>query len=145
MYSLYTMGNVEINVTFADSQGYTKLAVGDTSQIHDKKVLERLVTKWQEGFVGVNDEHKLNVNEYYKKITTEMGIENADSKTMVESGQILDAQLDSNRQAIMGVSLDEEMRNMITFQHAYNSSARVLQVVDSMIDRIINNTGRVGL
>ncbi|MDR0958520.1 MAG: hypothetical protein LBM16_04850, partial [Clostridiales bacterium] len=29
MYSLYTMGNVEINVTFADSQGYTKLAVGD--------------------------------------------------------------------------------------------------------------------
>ena len=43
------------------------------------------------------------------------------------------------------VSLDEEMTNMITFQQAYNANARMITVVDEMLDKIINGMGRVGL
>ncbi|WP_277674602.1 flagellar basal body rod C-terminal domain-containing protein, partial [Piscibacillus halophilus] len=43
-----------------------------------------------------------------------------------------------------GVSLDEEMANMIKFQHAYNAAARSLTVVDEMLDRVINQMGIVG-
>ena len=47
--------------------------------------------------------------------------------------------------AASGVSLDEEMTNMIKFQHAYAAASRVLSAMDENLDRLINSTGRVGL
>jgi len=40
-----------------------------------------------------------------------------------------------------GVSVDEEMVDLLKFQHAYSAAARVLSVADEMIDRLINGTG----
>ena len=48
------------------------------------------------------------------------------------------------RASVSSVSLDEEMTNMITFQQAYNASARMITVVDETLDKIINGMGRVG-
>ncbi len=41
----------------------------------------------------------------------------------------------------MGVSLDEEMSNMVQFQHSYNASARVISTMDQMLETIINRLG----
>ncbi|MFS8580221.1 MAG: hypothetical protein LOD88_09385, partial [Novibacillus thermophilus] len=41
-------------------------------------------------------------------------------------------------------SLDEEMANLIMFQHAYNAAARNITAIDEMLDRIINGMGHVG-
>ena len=38
----------------------------------------------------------------------------------------------------MGVNLDEEMADMVKFQHGYNAAAKVLQTMNEMLDRIIN-------
>ena len=53
--------------------------------------------------------------------------------------------LDNRRMEISGVSIEEEMSNLIRYQHAYNASARMINTIDSMLDRVINQTGRVGL
>lgn len=42
--------------------------------------------------------------------------------------------------AVSGVSLDEEMTNMITYQRGFEAAARVLSTVDSMLDTLINHT-----
>jgi flagellar hook-associated protein 1 len=42
------------------------------------------------------------------------------------------------------VSLDEEMTNMIQFQHAYNASARMITLQDELLDKIINGMGTGG-
>ena len=55
------------------------------------------------------------------------------------------AVLKGRRVAASGVSLDEEMTNMIKFQHAYAAASRVLSAMDENLDRLINGTGRVGL
>ena len=44
-----------------------------------------------------------------------------------------------------GVSLDEEMTNMIRFQRGYQASSRAMSTMDEMLDTLINRTGRVGL
>ena len=49
------------------------------------------------------------------------------------------------RDQVSGVSMDEEMSNMLRFQHAYNASARVMTTMDEMLDTLINRMGRVGL
>jgi len=53
--------------------------------------------------------------------------------------------LDERRASVSGVSLDEEMTNMLRFQRGYQASARVMSTVDEMLDQLINRTGRVGL
>ena len=45
-------------------------------------------------------------------------------------------QLNSRRESISGVSIDEEMIKMIKFQQAYNASARIITMVDEMLDTL---------
>jgi flagellar hook-associated protein 1 FlgK len=53
--------------------------------------------------------------------------------------------VENQRQSVSGVSLDEEMTNLITFQRGYQSSARTLTAMDEMLNTLINHTGAVGL
>lgn len=53
--------------------------------------------------------------------------------------------INNERQAISGVSTDEEAINTVKYQKAYQAAARVLTTMDEMLDKLINGTGRVGL
>jgi flagellar hook-associated protein 1 len=53
--------------------------------------------------------------------------------------------INNQRQSVSGVSLDEEMTNLITFQRGYQASARTLTAMDSMLETLIEHTGKVGL
>jgi len=46
------------------------------------------------------------------------------------------------RESVSGVSLDEEAAELMKFQRAYQASARVISVVDQMLDIVVNNLGR---
>lgn len=48
---------------------------------------------------------------------------------------------DRDRQSVMGVSLDEEMSNLIKYQHAYNAAARLVSTTDKLLETIINRMG----
>lgn len=80
----------------------------------------------------------------YEKIIASLGVRAQEANRMVYNTDVLLQSVEKNRQSISGVSLDEEMTNMIQFQHAYNASARTITAVDEMLDRIINNMGIVG-
>jgi flagellar hook-associated protein 1 FlgK len=51
----------------------------------------------------------------------------------------------NQRQSVSGVSLDEEMTSLISFQRGYEASARTLTAMDDMLETLIDHTGRVGL
>jgi flagellar hook-associated protein 1 FlgK len=42
------------------------------------------------------------------------------------------------REALSGVNIDEELANMIKYQHGYSAAARFITQVDLMLDTIIN-------
>ena len=52
---------------------------------------------------------------------------------------------DTQRLSISGVSLDEEMTQLIKYNHAYSGASRVITAMDEALDVLINRTGRVGL
>ena len=70
--------------------------------------------------------------------------------TQAHNGNMNDAQqtrlaaIEEQRQSTSGVSLDDEMSDMVKFQHAYNASARILSAVDEQLDTLINKMGMVG-
>jgi flagellar hook-associated protein 1 FlgK len=62
-----------------------------------------------------------------------------------QTAQAVLAAIDNQRKSVSGVSLDEEMTNLVTFQRGYQASARMMTTIDSMLDTLINHTGTVGL
>lgn len=81
---------------------------------------------------------------FYIALIGDLAVETEESIRMTENTGVLKAQVDYSRMATSAVSLDEEIANLVKFQHAYNASARNMTVVDEMLDRIINNMGIVG-
>lgn len=80
----------------------------------------------------------------FRSIASRIGIRGQEASRMVDNQELLIDQLHNKRDAISGVSLDEEMTNMIKFQHSYNAAARLITVMDEMIDTIVNRLGVVG-
>lgn len=77
-------------------------------------------------------------------IVAELGVEGETTRKLKENNSIMKMHIDNERERIKGVSLDEEMTNMIKFQQAFNASARIITAVDEMISRIIDRLGVVG-
>ncbi len=77
----------------------------------------------------------------YQQVVNTFGANVASGRRIAASQQMLTQQVDSSREQLAGVSLDEEMLSMVQFQHAYEAAARVMTTVDSMLDTLINRTG----
>jgi flagellar hook-associated protein 1 FlgK len=81
----------------------------------------------------------------YTQLVTQVGADVQQATNQVDTTTALTNALQNQRQSVSGVSLDEEMTNLITFQRGYQASARALSAMDDMLDQLINRTGRVGL
>ncbi|MDQ0159658.1 flagellar hook-associated protein FlgK [Alkalibacillus salilacus] len=84
------------------------------------------------------------IKSFYEAQIGDLGVKAQEANRMAENTGSLRESVDQNRESVSGVSLDEEMSNMIQFQHAYNAAARSMTVVDETLDRIINQMGIVG-
>ncbi|MEW4285756.1 flagellar hook-associated protein FlgK [Priestia koreensis] len=84
------------------------------------------------------------VSSFYEAMIGQLGVEGQQASRMLGNADTLRQSVDGRRQSVSAVSLDEEMTNMIQFQHAYNAAARNITVVDEMLDKIINGMGLVG-
>lgn len=90
------------------------------------------------------DDKKTNVHSFYQGMIGRLGDNASEANKMSRTaGTMLDS-VEQRRMSISSVSLDEEMTNMIKFQHAYNAAARNITVIDEMLDKIINGMGVVG-
>lgn len=85
-----------------------------------------------------------SIRNFYTLLIGEIGVKGQEAVRMTENTEILREQVNEQRQSVAAVSLDEEMTNLIKFQHAYNAAARNITAIDEMLDRIINNMGLVG-
>jgi len=75
-------------------------------------------------------------DEYYNAVVSTIGIESFSAQATLRQQEGIMLQLNSRRESISGVSIDEEMIKMIKFQQAYNASARMISVVDEMLDAL---------
>lgn len=85
-----------------------------------------------------------SVKENFESIIGDLGVVAEQANRMSKNTGTLLAQVENQRLSVSAVSLDEEMTNMIKFQHAYSAAARAMTAYDEILDRIINNLGLVG-
>ncbi|MBB3110496.1 flagellar hook-associated protein 1 FlgK [Paenibacillus phyllosphaerae] len=99
----------------------------------------------QFNFGTETDPDQNTADAFLRSVVGQLGVQSEEITRKLTNQQSLVNQVESNRQSVSGVSLDEEMSNLIKYQHAYNAAARNMTMIDEMLDKVINGMGRVGL
>ncbi len=76
--------------------------------------------------------------ESYATSVTALGQSLASVNTQLNSQQIVDNMLQRQRDAVSGVSLDEEMTDLMKYQKAFEASAKLVVTIDEMLDTVLN-------
>lgn len=84
------------------------------------------------------------INSFYRGILAELGVETSYANKKFEAQSALVDNIDYNRMSISSVSIDEEMTNLVRYQHSYAAAARMITAIDEALDILINKTGLVG-
>jgi flagellar hook-associated protein 1 FlgK len=80
----------------------------------------------------------LKFDTYYQNFVSELGVATTEADRMVENQTTLVNQLTNRRESVAGVSIDEEMANMIKFQHAFQAASKYISVLDELAATIVN-------
>lgn len=82
--------------------------------------------------------------DYIRSLNANVGVDTQQANRMRDNQEVILKQVETNKLSISGVSLDEEMTNMIQFQHSFNANSRMITAMDEMIETIISRMGLVG-
>ena len=77
-------------------------------------------------------------DEYFSTVVTDIGLRGEIAQTALETQSLVLKELRDMREALSGVNIDEELANMIKYQHGYSAAARFVTEIDRMLDTIIN-------
>ena len=77
-------------------------------------------------------------DEFYSSIVSNLGIQSFSTQATFSQQEGILLQLNTRRESVSGVSIDEEFINMVKFQQAYNASARLIGIVDELLDTVIS-------
>lgn len=84
------------------------------------------------------------ITDFYNGFIGQMGIETNTAISFTNNYELLINQIENAKESVQGVSLDEEMTNLIKFQHSYDAAARVITAMDEALDTVIVKMGIVG-
>jgi flagellar hook-associated protein FlgK len=136
-YTSYTAGDTfTIDVT-ADSNSYGTSAAGDNTNalaIADLQYTNTAITRTTVDRIDGNTTETVTatIEDYYHATIGSIGVASSSIVRAKEFNEIMFNKLNTVRDAISAVSLDEEMANLIKFQHAYAAAAKIINVADEM-------------
>ena len=80
-------------------------------------------------------------DDYFADTVTNVGLKGEQAETnLITQNSIMD-DLRTLRDSISGVNIDEELAEIMKFQHGYNAAAKFITVWDSLVDTVINRLG----
>lgn len=134
------MGNIKLNSNLSDLSNIAASKAGEDGDNSNALDIANLRNKSMiDDTTGT-----LSIDDYYQAIILHMGNTGADAVRIADSQNRLVQSADAYRTSITGVSMDEEMTNMMKYKFAYDAASRALNVIDSMMETIVNKLGLVG-
>ena len=88
---------------------------------------------------GLLSGNKATINDFWGGMIAQLGIDGQRAIRMQDGHAAVKDSLEQQRASVSGVSLDEEMSNMIVYQHAYNAAAKLISTESEMLDTLVNN------
>lgn len=140
-----TAANIKVNSALVTDPW--QIATGSTTFGDGEiaKAISSLSSGWQ-GYKEVTGLATIPVaatsfGDYYGAAIAEMGVDVQQATRMKEGQDVLVTHMSNQRESLSGVSLDEEMTNLVKFQKTYSAAARLVTMMDDMLDTIVNRMG----
>jgi len=80
-------------------------------------------------------------DDYFADTVTNIGLRGEEAQTNLKSQNAVMDDLRTLRESVSGVNVDEELADMIKFQHGYNAAAKYISVMSELLDTVINQMG----
>lgn len=150
----FTIDNIQVNPVIVNdtskisASGRYDVVNGQKISVKGNSVIAQALAKMRDSVFqfpnAITSLSSGTIDDFYRALTSELGTNSANinRNKLVQQDMVDNVTL--RRESVSGVSLDEEMSDMIKFQHAYNAAARNMTTVDEMLDRVINQMGIVG-
>lgn len=103
------------------------------------------LTKGGNSLNGLDFKNNINgmkLDTYFKDTIDRLGVQEQEAVRMVKNQRVLLQGFQQVKSSISGVSMDEEMTNLIQFQHCYQANAKIISTVDQLLDVVINGLKR---
>lgn len=144
-YSYYSAGNLKINEDVIAN--YNLLNLSRNNGVNgDNSVVQEILNAWDDETLSLEPgaSGMMSIREYYVGFVGSIGSIGNVAELQMKNQDLMSTQINNQRQQLTGVSSDEELSNMMKYQHAYNAAARVVSTVDSMIEQVVTSLGLVG-
>lgn len=84
------------------------------------------------------DSGNATINDYYESTIVKLGVDSRANIQLLDMQRALTEDYQRRREEVSGVSIDEEVTSMLQFQRAFEASARVMSVVNNMLEALMN-------
>jgi flagellar hook-associated protein 1 FlgK len=128
--------NIEVNPTLVADSSKVVAATSDASG--DNTIANKICALASDSTCYKSSNSSLDITDFYAAVTDWIGTTGDTATSDYTTQSALVAQVDTQRQAVSSISIDEEMSNMIKFQNAYAASAKVMSTIDSMVSSLID-------
>jgi len=80
-----------------------------------------------------------SLSNYFTAVVGQLGLQSQQANNSVNVQTSLVQQISNQQQSVSGVSLDEEMTKLISYQQAYNASAEIISAINTMLTQLMQN------
>ena len=141
-------GRIQISDKIRESYDYIASASEETPNEGDASNLLKLSNvftekyNYKDALGGASPSaDRDSLGAYLQSVIGSLAVKTKQAERLADNSATLLQNVSNRRSSVSAVSVDEEMTNMVQFQHAYNASARMITMIDECLDKIINGLG----
>lgn len=137
MYGQITAKNFSISQEIYENPTNNISTMGAAGEVGNIDVLKSIIGLRHNTYMF----NEGSPEDYVKTIISSMGVDGQQATHYLNNQITLTNQIDNRRQSISGVSINEEMGNLVRYQHAYNAAAKMIQTYSELLDVLVNRLG----
>ncbi|MBK9990296.1 MAG: flagellar hook-associated protein FlgK [Verrucomicrobia bacterium] len=134
-------GTTAGTIAVAGTLTSTNLKASDGGAVGDNTIAQAVANLVSTTYNTPADDINGTFSQFYSKTVTDLGQALTTATSHVTSQTTISNLVRSQRDSVSGVSLDEEMADLIKYQRAFQACSRVVQVIDELLDDVVNRLG----
>lgn len=134
---LVSANNINVTTELTNDSSYLLLEDGSVDNTHLLELINKLTTDDQT-FTSASDSFTGTFQEFVADYVGTLGSDNSYMQGRYKTSQTMITEIQNNRDSVSGVSGSEETVNMMTYNRSFQAAARMMTVMDELLDVIIN-------
>ena len=143
VHSMFTIGQIEVNRDMVDNVSKMPLSHNKYSDLYggyDYDVCQKILDVWGTDSIQLSPNvlTPYNYGDYYDAVSGNVGTMSGLYGSELNMLEETVHGVSNSRESILGVSSEEELTNLIMYQHAYNASSRYINTINEMLETLLN-------